>query len=62
MNTHTMNTHTTDTHTTDTHTTDTARLIKAVTRLYMEASIEVLERFERLYPEDAKFLEDLIIN
>ena len=45
----------------DTHTTDT-RLLRAVARLYMETPIEVLDRFEQLYPEDAKVLGDLIIN
>ena len=42
--------------------TDTHKLIRAVARLYMETPIEVLDRFEQLYPEDAKVLGDLIIN
>ena len=41
--------------------TDT-RLLRAIARLYMETPIEVLDRFEQLYPEDAKVLGDLIIN
>lgn len=45
-----------------THTMDTHKLIRAIARLYMETPAEVLERFERLYPEDAETLANLIIN